>query len=90
MEKMEKELRASKAVTVVTTGKTALATGQACSIPLLNAMPRNADAIDRPIFVPPPRSSASSAIRQVTPPAPPCPEEPRRDDPAPPGPNSKP
>jgi hypothetical protein len=34
-------------------------------------MPRNAQAIDQPIFLPPPNSDRF-AIRQITPPPPPC------------------
>jgi hypothetical protein len=70
---------------VITAGKP----GQACSIPLLNATPPIAQAIDRPMVVPP-RSPASSTIRQVTPPAPPCPEESQPETPAPSALNSKP
>ncbi len=76
--RLEQALRAPVAVNitaspanVVTAGKP----GQACSIPLLNAMPRNAKAIDRPMAVPPPPNSRGSVIRHVAPPAPPCPEK---------------
>jgi hypothetical protein len=81
-EKLKQELESAKNGTVVTVvgiptavvtaGKTAKASAKSCSIPLLDAMPRNAQAIDQPIFLPPPPNSDRFAIRQITPPAPPC------------------
>jgi hypothetical protein len=70
--KLRQDLKSARTVTVVTSGKTVTAPGKTCSIPLLNAMPRNAQAIDRPMILPVPPNSRAFAIRQITPPAPPC------------------
>ena len=76
-EKLKQELESAKNGTVVTVVgiptavKTAKASAKSCSIPLLDAMPRNAQAIDQPIFLPPPNSDRF-AIRQITPPPLPC------------------
>jgi hypothetical protein len=80
----------AKATPVVTSGKTATARGETCSIPLLNVTPRNAQSIDRLMILPAPPNSGAFAIRQISPPAPPCPEEHWRSGPAPSPPNPKP
>jgi hypothetical protein len=99
-EKLKQELESAKngavvtvvgiPTAVVTSGKTAMASAKSCSIPLLNAMPRNAQAIDKKMILPAPANSRAFAIRQITPPAPPCDERAWRDAPAPSTPNAKP
>ena len=69
------------AVAVVKVG--AAAHGQPCAILLLNAMPKDAPAIDKPMVLPAPSNPGRFAIRQVSPPAPPCDEAELRDGPAP-------
>jgi hypothetical protein len=43
-----------------------------CSIPLLNAMPKDAPPVDKAMILPAPSNPGRFTIRQVSPPAPPC------------------
>jgi hypothetical protein len=47
-------------------------TGKTCSIPLLSAMPKDAPPVDKAMILPAPSNPGRFAIRQVSPPAPPC------------------
>lgn len=70
-EKLKEQLQ-KLTVNVVTNEETPLAPGQTCSIPLKNAMPRNAPPVDKAMILPAPSNPGRLAIRQVSPPAPPC------------------
>jgi len=67
-EKLRQALKSVKSVS----GKMAIASAKSCAIPLLNATPRNAQANDRPMILPAPPNTGAFAIRQISPPAPPC------------------
>jgi hypothetical protein len=89
--RLAEELReALGAGRVVNVDKLALAHGRACAIPLTTVMPPNAQAIDKKMILPAPRNSRAFAIRQISPPAPPCDEEAWRGGAARSAPNAKP
>ena len=49
-----------------------LSPGKTCSIPLKNVMPQDAPPVDKAMILPAPSKPGRFAIRQITPPAPPC------------------